>query len=372
MTPMSFFTTLALVAPLLAASPSSPARVPATLTYSPYADARFEALLAEYRAAEQALKQVGNWTSEARRDLVAAFNVRMRPLVDDGHGPATGWTLAHYAHDPLSNRAPEDVKRELWSRVLPAEAGAEWIWLPEIRLLDALAADRALLGRERAAGLAKAVLDALDLDQVERRLAALQVRSDLLAPLGANDERSCAAASAMWRAELERDPAGPLAGSCERALWRIENLQIGRVVPTVCGVDVDGNELCVDDFRGKLVVLSFFSLERDADDVDALVALQHRFQSSPLTLLGVARDAHPNTFRKLADHRGVRFPTMFESGPQGRAMNSLRLDQPPFALVLDAEGRLREVLTDPSQLESTVRSYLRDRPIAEGGAISNQ
>ena len=75
---------------------------------------------------------------------------------------------------------------------------------------------------------------------------------------------------------------------------------------------------------------------------------------------------------KLADHRGVRFPTMFESGPQGRAMNSLRLDQPPFALVLDAEGRLREVLTDPSQLESTVRSYLRDRPIAEGGAITNQ
>ncbi|MCY3001222.1 MAG: redoxin domain-containing protein [Planctomycetota bacterium] len=316
---MSFFTTLALVAPLLAASPSSPARVPATLTYSPYADARFEALLAEYRAAEQALKQVGNWTSEARRDLVAAFNVRMRPLVDDGHGPATGWTLAHYAHDPLSNRAPEDVKRELWSRVLPAEAGAEWIWLPEI-----------------------------------------------------HNERSCAAASAMWRAELDRDPSGPLARAAERALWRIENLQIGRVVPTVCGVDVDGNELCVDDFRGKLVVLGFFSLERDSTVVEPLVALQHRFQSSPLTLIGVARDAHPNTFRKLADHRGVRFPTMFESGPQGRAMNSLRLDQPPSALILDAEGRLREVLTDPSQLESTVRSYLRDRPIAEGGAITNQ
>lgn len=369
---MSFFTTLALVAPLFAASPSSPARVPATLTYSPYADARFESLLAEYRAAEQALKQVGNWTLEARRDLVAAFNVRMRPLVDDGHGPATGWTLAHYAHDPLSNRTAEDVKRELWSRVLPAEAGAEWIWLPEIRLLDALAADSVLLGRERAANYARSVLDALGADQHERRLSALQVRSELLAPLGENNQRSCAAAAAMWRGELERAPTGPLAEACERALWRIEHLQVGLVLPTVCGVDVDGNELCLDDFRGKLVVLSFFSLERDASQVEALVALQHRFQSSPLTLVGVARDAHPNQFRKLADHRGVRFPTLFEGGPRGRAMDALHLDQPPFALIVDADGRLREVLRDPNLLESTVRSYLRDRPIAESGTLSSQ
>lgn len=371
MKPMSFFTTLALVAPLFAASPSSPARAPAALTHSPYAEARFESLLAEYRAAERALKQVGNWTLEARRDLVAAFNVRMRPLVDAGHGPAIGWTLAHYSHDPQSSRTAEDIKRELWTRVLPAEAGAEWLWLPEIRLLDALYADRVVLGRERTAGLAGALLGALDFDSTQRRLETLQVRSELLAPLGEDDGRACAAAASMWRAELERDPSGPLAPACERALWRIENLRLGRVVPSVCGVDVDGNELCLDDFRGKLVVLAFYSLERDSSQVEALVALQHRFQSSPLTLVGVARDAHPNSFRKLADHRGVRFPSMFEGGPRGRVMNALHLDRAPFALILDAEGRLREVLDEPDLLESTVRSYLRDRPSADVGAPSN-
>ena len=44
----------------------------------------------------------------------------------------------------------------------------------------------------------------------------------------------------------------------ERALFRIQHLSVGRVAPEIAGEDIDGRQFKLSDYRGKVVMLSFW------------------------------------------------------------------------------------------------------------------
>jgi hypothetical protein len=55
--------------------------------------------------------------------------------------------------------------------------------------------------------------------------------------------------------DARRQPLGPQA---ERLLFAVENLKIGKVAPDIKGVDLDGVDFKLSDYRGKVVVLDFW------------------------------------------------------------------------------------------------------------------
>jgi len=55
--------------------------------------------------------------------------------------------------------------------------------------------------------------------------------------------------------DSRRQPLGPQA---ERLLFAVENLKIGKVAPDINGVDLDGVDFKLSDYRGKVVVLDFW------------------------------------------------------------------------------------------------------------------
>lgn len=57
--------------------------------------------------------------------------------------------------------------------------------------------------------------------------------------------------------DLELKP-GVLGEVAEKMLFRIRNLSIGRVAPEIDGEDVHGNSLKLSDFRGNVVMLTFW------------------------------------------------------------------------------------------------------------------
>ena len=45
----------------------------------------------------------------------------------------------------------------------------------------------------------------------------------------------------------------------EQALFRIRHLSVGRVAPEIIGKDIFGKPLKLSDFRGQVVVLSYWA-----------------------------------------------------------------------------------------------------------------
>lgn len=335
---------------------------------------RYRALADEFEAARAALGQAGDVdrASQAQRDLRVAFVVRMRPLVELGFAPAIAWTIAHFESTPQDVRDPATILSELYARILPSEAGAEWLWDDEIELLDALGRDALLIGRSTCSSYANAVFNAQPQADSERAIRALTLEADALAPLGTPDPDARRAASAVWQREIARQPTPKLLELCERGLWRLRHVVIGEELPALRGLDVNENEIFIDDFRGKVVVLGIFSMARTGDRKRAtnFSRLHDRYEQAPFTVVGVNQDQSPTLFRKLAEELDLRFPCAFEGGRHGRIASALHLDAPPKNLVIDRAGKLRYVDLDPAALEAAVVELVAE-PMAMGVEPSN-
>jgi peroxiredoxin len=358
---MAALVNLALLVPLsLAPAPFAPA-VAAT-AMGATSQELYRALAAEHSVAAALLAGSATADASARLELDRAYNARMRPLVEAGHGPALAWTLRHFVALSTDALPAAELRRELWSRLLPTHAATEWIWSREFELLETLLGDRELLGARPCAGLAATLLAAQPLAHSERRLLALTAQSEALAPLGSIDRDARRAAAAVWRAEIARGPKDELVTACERALWRLEHFVPGASFAALAGLDVDGNHVALADFRGKVVVVGFFSLEQESGRTNAraLAALDRRFEGPALCVVGVSLDRSPDEFRRRADTCDLRFPTIFDGQTRALVTGGLRLDSTPLALVLDREGRLFRVCRTLTELETAHEDALRD------------
>lgn len=357
---MAPIVTLALLVPLLSPAPLAAASAPSATAGAQ--QELYRSLVAEHRAAAAVLESSSTADTSTRLELDRAYNARMRPLVELGHGPAIAWTLRHFVALPTDALPAEELRRDLWSRLLPTHAAEEWLWSRELGVFETLVRDRSVLGARPCAGLAATVLAVLPLSHTERRLRALTAQSEALAPLGTTDRVARQAAAAVWREEIARCPKDELIAACERALWRLEHFVPGTSFASLAGLDVDGNQVALADFSGKITVLGFFTLESESGRADAraLAALDRRFEGPALCVVGVALDRSPDEFRRRADTCGVRFPTVFDGPARTLVNGALRLDDVPLALVLDREGRLFRVCRSLAELELAHVEALRD------------
>jgi peroxiredoxin len=318
--------------------------------------ALYAELEAEFRVARSAWNAAKGVPSGRQEplDLRLAYAAKIQPLADAGHGPAIAW-LARRVHSEDPQKLSQ-LKLDLYRRILPAQAGAAWVFDDEIDLIDSLSADTKLLGASTTSAFAGAIFAAVPPHPFEHRLRALTLEASALAPLGEPDPDLRKSASDVWRRELDLDPAGPFARYCENGLWRLRHFAIGKPVPGFTGTDIDGNEIQLSDFDGKAVVISFFSFERTGDRARAVFMhrLASSFESAPFALIGIDQDPKPTLFRKLWEELELRFPCVFEGGRSGPVASGWHLDAPPRNLVIDRTGKLRFVDLDHEALERAV------------------
>jgi peroxiredoxin len=337
---------------------------------------RYAELEAEFRAARSAInaaKGAVNGRSEPS-DLRRAYVAKMQTLCDAGYGPAIAWVARRLEADAEGSPSPKlattdlaKAKLELYRRILPAHAGAPWVFDDELDLIDSLTADAGLLGPRATSDFAGAIFAAEPPHPFEHRLRALTLEAEALAPLGEADLERRQAASEVWRRERDRDPNGPFARFCDNALWRLRHFAIGQSVPDFAGTDIDGNQIRLSDFEGKVIVVSFFSFERTGDRARAVSMhrLASQLESAPFALVGVDQDPKPTLFRKLWEELELRFPCVFEGGRSGAVATTWHLDSPPRNLVIDRTGKLRHVDLDPEALERVV-DELTSEPVRAG------
>ncbi|MBK1854651.1 TlpA family protein disulfide reductase [Verrucomicrobiaceae bacterium 5K15] len=122
-------------------------------------------------------------------------------------------------------------------------------------------------------------------------------------------------------------------------LYKITHLTKGRIAPEISGLDSASRPLTLSSFRGKVVMLVFWS-SWDKDTARLLPMLRKSVESQagkPFVVLGVNRDTLAN-LRALEGDRLVTWRNF--SDPQQDISKAYRIASWPYCLVLDQEGAI--------------------------------
>jgi peroxiredoxin len=161
-----------------------------------------------------------------------------------------------------------------------------------------------------------------------------------------------------------------LGEKAEKSLHALEHLVIGAEAPDAVGHDLDGKPLRLSDYRGKVVLLSFWfptcgpCIEAIPEEQDVV----ERFRNEAFALIGVCRERDQAVAKQAATEHGMTWPSWFDGNP-GAITDNYNIQGWPRFYLLDAEGRIvsKDVRWGDGRLAKAVEAVLR--PPASESAV---
>jgi thiol-disulfide isomerase/thioredoxin len=127
-------------------------------------------------------------------------------------------------------------------------------------------------------------------------------------------------------------------------LYDLEHLSVGKVAPEIEGEDLEGNKLKLSDYRGRIVVLSFWAswcgpcMQR----VPSEIKLAERMKGKPFALVGVNGDAVKSDAKRAVEKESISWPSFWnKEGSDGPVPTIWNIHGWPSVFVLDAKGIIR-------------------------------
>lgn len=139
--------------------------------------------------------------------------------------------------------------------------------------------------------------------------------------------------------------AETLGDAARRELSELLSLAIGQIAPEIEGKDVDGRRFRLSDYRGKVVVLNFFS-HRACPICRALYpedrTLVKRFEGKPFVMLGISCEDKLDELRSLKDQGQITWRTWFDGPVDGGPIaGRWNIRGWPMVYILDDKGVIR-------------------------------
>jgi thiol-disulfide isomerase/thioredoxin len=127
-------------------------------------------------------------------------------------------------------------------------------------------------------------------------------------------------------------------------LYEINHLSVGKAAPEIEGEDIDGNKLKLSDYRGKVVVLSFWAswCGPCMQMVPSEVGLANQMKGKPFALVGVNGDLDRDAAKHAVENEKMTWPSFWnKDGPNGPIPTTWNIRGWPTVFVLDPNGVLR-------------------------------
>jgi peroxiredoxin len=156
---------------------------------------------------------------------------------------------------------------------------------------------------------------------------------------------------------------GTVAQVAEDELYIIRHLAKGRIAPDLTGSDSASRPLKLDDFKGRMIMLLFWS--STMPDAEATYAITNaalgKFQGRPVEVIGVNLD--PLEKLRSLEAEGVVNWKSF-SDPAGQLAKEYRIRALPVVYILDGERKIHFAGTPGSFAELTLDALLTESPAA--------
>lgn len=143
----------------------------------------------------------------------------------------------------------------------------------------------------------------------------------------------------------------------ENELYIILHLSKGRVAPDLVGVDSSGNPIRLSDYKGKVIVLMFWSSTiPDADrTIEITNAMVEKFASKPIEVLGVNHDPSID-LRAMKKNGSVTWRNF--SDPNNDLAKEYRVGTWPMVYVLDKDRKIQYTGTQGTFAELTAEALV--------------
>lgn len=148
----------------------------------------------------------------------------------------------------------------------------------------------------------------------------------------------------------------------DRITFELEKLRIGQPAPEVEGKDVDGNEVRLSSFRGKVVILFFDAIEwgNDRGLKQRLTVLKEQHPEN-LEVLSIMMDQSKDSIREAIEEGQISWPVIHD-GTNGPIATRWRCRSVPSDIFLiDQEGVIKRRLTMDSDLEQIVNAMMQSQ-----------
>ncbi|WP_159452333.1 TlpA family protein disulfide reductase [Singulisphaera sp. GP187] len=129
----------------------------------------------------------------------------------------------------------------------------------------------------------------------------------------------------------------------EGNLSELRDLAIGHEAPDIEGRDIDGNAMRLADFRGKVVVVNFWSTSCGAcmEMIPHERSLVKRLEGKPFVLLGVNDDEDRNLAVQAVKSKNITWRSWWDGGIEGPIVLRWNVRGWPTTYVLDDRGVIR-------------------------------
>jgi peroxiredoxin len=145
----------------------------------------------------------------------------------------------------------------------------------------------------------------------------------------------------------------------EQSLYALEHLSVGAEAPDIVGTDLDGNPLKLKDYRGRIVVLSFWFT--GCGPCMAMIPKERElvatFKDRPFTLLGVCGDSAIEQARITAKEKKIDWPCLYD-GPNGPIAQHYNVLGWPTLYLIHKTGRIAMNHMDRNYLNDDIAELL--------------
>lgn len=194
------------------------------------------------------------------------------------------------------------------------------------------------------------VVDARKIDVAGAEAEAIKLYSELAEKFGSQKQ-------------LRELNARTYAENARTAIFETKNLGVGKTAPEIEGVDTNGVPLKLSDFRGKVVLLSFWGTwcgpcmsfvphERE---------LVERFKNKPFVLIGVNSDADKSDLKEKMEKAGITWRSFWcgEKGYAGDIPTTWNVTGWPKIYVIDHKGIIRAKYSTGTNLDRLLEELVR-------------
>jgi thiol-disulfide isomerase/thioredoxin len=136
----------------------------------------------------------------------------------------------------------------------------------------------------------------------------------------------------------------PLGEQAEGMLFLLHHVGIGRTAPEIEGEDIDGKRMKLSDYRGKVVVLSFWATWciPCMEQVPQEKALVERMKGRPFVLIGVNGDNDREKVKTVSAREGINWRSFWPGGAKQGIPLEWGVSIWPTVYVIDANGTIRD------------------------------
>lgn len=168
-----------------------------------------------------------------------------------------------------------------------------------------------------------------------------------------------------------RNPKATLGEQARQELQECRNLVPGTRAPEISGKDLEGRELKLSDYRGKVIVLTFWAswCGPCMQMVPHERAMAERFKDKPLALIGVNGDGDISDAQRAASKEKMTWPSFWNGagGPDESIAAALNVRAWPTIYIIDQKGVIRLRLSGHGKYTDPLLDDVTDRLLNESG-----